>query len=214
MSTLFNFRMKVRIKRLSIMSKIEMWLLLAEVAKGMEKGQWNEFILDFLTTLCMRGGEADQEIQEWVCEMLVGDGREPSCLAWPIRMMGGIAKIFTGKLSGLLPAYKSLDAESKALGLKAAKPDEIQKTKDICNEINKVDIIKKEMNDNSMWEDVLEFLPTSRQALGFEKKKTGIQSRGGDGTQKINVKADAKLKKAETSILIEGMDPQRKRQVR
>jgi len=198
------------------MSKIEMWLLLAEVAKGMEKGQWNEFILDFLTTLCMRGGEADQEVQEWVCEMLVGDGKEPSCLAWPIRMMGGIAKIFTGKLSGILPAYKALSGESKALGHKAAKADEIQKTVDICKEVNKVDQIRKDLQDNNLWEDVLEFLPTSRQALGFEKKKTGIQKRGDnfDGANKIAVKTDAKLKKAETSILIEGMDPQRKKQVR
>jgi len=39
LGTLFNFKMKTRIKRLSIMSKIEMWLLLAEVAKGMTNGQ-------------------------------------------------------------------------------------------------------------------------------------------------------------------------------
>lgn len=85
------------------MSKIEMWLLLAEVAKGMEKGQYNEFIIEFLTTLCMRGGAPDQMVQEWVCEMLVGDAKEPSCLAWPIRMMSGRVRIFVGKLNGILP---------------------------------------------------------------------------------------------------------------
>jgi len=51
----------------------------------------------------MRGGEPDQEVQEWVCEMLIGDGKEPSCLAWPVRFINGRVKIFTGKLAGILP---------------------------------------------------------------------------------------------------------------
>lgn len=109
-----------------------------------------------------------------------------------------------------------MSAESKALGLTAARPDEIQKTVEICKEINRIDEIRKDLSDKNLWIDVAEFLPTSKQALGFEKKKHGIQKRGSgdnfEGAKKISV--DSKLKKAETSIQIEGMDPHRKRQVR
>lgn len=196
-----------------------MWLLLAEVAKGMTKGEYNEFIIDFLSTLCMRGGTADQEVQEWVGEMLIGDGKEPSALAWPIRLTkSGTQTIFVGKLAGILPEYKPLSAESKSLGHKAAKSDDIKKTIDICKEINNINQIRKDLADDDNWVEALEFLPSSRQALGFEKKrqKSGMAAefaKGGfDGSSKITV--GAKVMKKSSTTIVEGMDPNRKRQVR
>jgi hypothetical protein len=99
------------------MAKTEIYSLLVSVMNSVVKEEYNSEILDFLSSICVIGTEANMEIQNWIAELLIGkpdkdDIRElnPSALAWTIRkrfadedVKDNFTEILDCKLHGIMP---------------------------------------------------------------------------------------------------------------